>query len=303
MAAVRVSPPSQGLLDFYAQATGNSDGGRHAERLAALPEGVVELANVIQRLLIYGDVAQAFYGVDIAPQRQRETHLRRVEDMLDRVLELDARPLVAARALDKRLVGVCHHYMLLLVAALRAKHIPARGRCGFGAYFNAPYYEDHWVCEAWNALESRWVLVDAQLDETWRHKLHIRFKVHDVPRDQFVCAADAWQACRQGRADPARYGIFRGDLRGLWFIAGNLVRDLAALNKVEMLPFDVWGAQPGPDDRLDDERLAHFDWLAELTRRPDDAFDTLRRLYRHDDTLRVPATVFNAVLREQQAFA
>jgi len=37
---------------------------------------------------------------------------------------------------------------------------------------------------------------------------------------------------------------------------------LAALNKMEMLPWDVWGAQPQPDESLDEERLAFFDRLA-----------------------------------------
>jgi transglutaminase-like putative cysteine protease len=299
---VRAGPPTLELLDFYARPSGNSDAGRHAARLASLPDGIAEIANAIQGLLIYADVAQDYYGVDIPPYRLSETHLRRAEAMLDQVLALDGRPLNLSRPLDKRLVGVCRHYALLLVAALRAKHIPARARCGFAAYFNAPYQEDHWICEAWNALESRWVRVDAQLDEVWRSKHSIGFDVLDLPRDRFVTAAEAWQACRAGRADPARYGIYKGNLRGLWFIAGNLVRDLAALNKVEVLPFDVWGAQPRSDERLDSEQLAHFDWLAELTRLPDDAFDTLRRLYEHDDTLRVPAHVFNAVLQERQPF-
>ena len=30
-------------------------------------------------------------------------------------------------------------------------------------------------------------------------------------------------------------------MRGLWFIAGNLIRDAAALNNMETLPWDVGG--------------------------------------------------------------
>ena len=52
--------------------------------------------------------------------------------------------------------------------------------------------------------------------------------------------------------------------RGLWFIAEDLVRDVAALNKMEMLPWDVWGAQPKPDEQLDDDHLAFFDKPATL---------------------------------------
>jgi hypothetical protein len=181
---------------------------------------------------------------------------------------------------------------------LRAKGVPARARCGFGAYFNAGHFEDHWVCEYWNAAVARWVLVDAQIDELQRAKLNPDFDVLDVPRDRFVIAGDAWAQCRAGEADPSTFGIFA--MRGLWFIAGNLMRDVAALNNMEMLPWDVWGAMVRPDEPLRDDQLALFDRLAEVTRAPDIAFAELRALYEGDDRLRVPATVFNGVLNRPE---
>jgi hypothetical protein len=83
-------------------------------------------------------------------------------------------------------------------------------------------------------------------------------------------------------------------MRGLWFIAGSLVRDIAALNKMEMLPWDVWDAQPRPNDVLGDDQLEFFDQLAALSREPDTSFEEARRRYEGDDRLRVPV-VFNAV--------
>lgn len=50
---------------------------------------------------------------------------------------------------------------------------------------------------------------------------------------------EAWRLCRAGQADPDLFGIF--DLQGLWFIRGNVVRDLAPLNKMELLTWDCWG--------------------------------------------------------------
>jgi hypothetical protein len=44
----------------------------------------------------------------------------------------------------------------------------------------------------WNAAEARWILVDAQIDELQRAKLHPDFDLLDVPRDRFVIAGDAW---------------------------------------------------------------------------------------------------------------
>jgi hypothetical protein len=144
------------------------------------------------------------------------------------------------------------------------------------------------------------MLVDPQFDEVWREKLNIRHDILDVPRDQFLVAADAWEQCRRGAADPSRFGIGFADLRGLWFVAGDLVRDLAALNKIEMLPWDIWGAQPRPDRSLDANQLAFFDRAA-LTREPDAAFAELRSLYESDDRLRVPPIVFNALTNHREA--
>jgi hypothetical protein len=78
------------------------------------------------------------------------------------------------------------------------------------------------------------------------------------------------------------------------------VRDVAALNNVEMLPWDVWGGMVRPDESIDSEGLELFDRLAALTQVPDAGFDELRSLYEHDDRLRVPPTVRNAVLNRKE---
>jgi hypothetical protein len=83
---------------------------------------------------------------------------------------------------------------------------------------------------------------------------------------------------------------------GDWWIAANLIRDVAALNNVEMLPWDCWGAMPKPGEMIDDERVALFDRLVALTRDPDFRLSQLTGMYESDDRLRVPGTVFNAVL-------
>jgi hypothetical protein len=133
-------------------------------------------------------------------------------------------------------------------------------------------------------------LFDPQLDERQRELFKIGFDTADVPRDQFVVAGDAWSLCRSGRTDPDAFGIL--DVYGLWFIAGNLVRDVAALNNREMLPWDVWGTMPRKGSELD---LAFFDRLAIVSREPDAHVDELYVLY-SDERVRVPGTVFNAVL-------
>jgi hypothetical protein len=287
-------------LDYYAELAPMTDPGPYAPMFAALPNDVGALARVIQGLAVHEYAALDFYGFRVPEARKDESHIRSVEHMVDRLLAIEDQPLDVSRPVEKRLVGVCHHHMLFLVAMLRAHGIPARARCGFGTYFNPGYSEDHWLCEFWSAPDGRWRFVDPQFDEAWRGGLHIDHDVLDVPRDRFLVAADAWKRCRDGDADPSKFGIFKGDLRGLWFIAGNLVHDLAALNKVEMLPWDAWGAFPKPNEALGRDQLAYFDRLAALTKDPDERFDDVREVYDADAGLKVPARVFNSIRQRME---
>jgi hypothetical protein len=75
---------------------------------------------------------------------------------------------------------------------------------------------------------------------------------------------------------------------------------VAALNSMEMLPWDGWGAMPKPGEPIDDERAALFDRLAALTRNPDFPQPALTEAYESDDRLRVPGTVFNGVLNRTE---
>jgi len=286
-------------LAFYAAPSPMTAAGRHEALFAALPDDPAGLARVVPGLLLHEFWPKA-YGMAAEDLRTGESHIRPVERVLDRLLQRDGAPLAEARPARLRAVGVCRHFALLLAAMLRAKGVPARVRCGFADYFNPGWFEDHWVCERWSAEERRWILTDAQLDDVQRAALKIDFDPLDVPRDRFLVAGDAWAASRSGQADPARFGIFRGDLRGLWFVAGDLVRDLAALNGVEMLAWDVWGAMPSPGATIPPADLALFDRIAALSRAPDAAFPSLRALYRDDARLAVPAAVFNAVLNREE---
>ena len=276
-------------FDRYLKPVAMSDPGRHAVLFDGLPRDIAALAKTVQGLLIHQHIAPA-YGVTLSRDQQAQPHVRSVERILDDIATRDGQPLAAARAIDKRQVGVCRHFTLLHVAMLRTFGIPARARCGFAAYFERGKYIDHWVTEYWNDEKKSWALFDAQIDDRQRQLFRIEFNTSDVPRDQFVVAGDAWSRCRSGRIDPGACGIL--DMHGLWFIAGNLVRDIAALNNREMLPWDVWGAMPAQDGELD---LAFFDRLAVVSREPDARLDELSALY-GDERVSVPGTVFNVVL-------
>jgi hypothetical protein len=288
----------QQILDFYTRPGVMTATGECEQAFEELPRGVSKLAGVVQGVLLHEHLAGPVYGVALSGERRLESHIRSTERMLAGVFDHDSAPLAEARPVDRRLVGTCRNFTVLLVAMLRAEGVPARARCGFGAYFLPGRFVDHWVGEYWNAEQAGWVRVDAQLDGAQRELLKVDFDVLDVPEDRFLIAGDAWAQCRTGEADPEAFGMH--DMHGLWFIAGNLVRDVASLNNMEMLPWDVWGAMPAPDQALSDEQLAFFDRLAALTHAPDTSFDELRALYQGAQGLQVPDTVFNAVLNRPE---
>jgi Transglutaminase-like superfamily len=258
------------------------------QAFAGLPNDPASLASVVQGLLMHEHVAPA-YGLKLSAAKHAEAHVRPVEEIVRQIVAHDPRPLTAPRAPGERQVGVCRHFTLLHVAMLRRAGLRGRARCGFGAYFEKGKFIDHWVTEYWNEGRKAWVLVDAQLDARQRELFGIAFDPLDVPREQFLVAGDAWQRCRAGRADPGAFGIL--DMHGLWFIAGNVIRDVAALNDRVMLPWDVWGAMSPKDDEID---RAFIDRLAALTVEPDRQFGEIRAVYQ-DPRVTVPATVFNAV--------
>jgi hypothetical protein len=262
----------------YQQHGSMSDPGAFAHLYTDLPTQIEDLVNVVQGTTIHVYWA-ARYGLELSPERQSEVQLRTMQRRLARTLELDPRPITQPRSVDKKLVGNCRDHSLLLVSMLRHQGVPARARCGFGAYFMPNHYEDHWVAEYWNATEQRWVMVDAQLDALQRGVMHIAFNPLDVPRDQFIVGGKAWQMARSGAADPDAFGIF--DMKGLGFIRGNLVRDLAALNKMELLPWDCWGVIL--EESLEDPGdLSALDEAAALTAVDAPDMERVRACYESD---------------------
>jgi hypothetical protein len=257
-------------------------------------DGVPDLAAVVelvQGLLIYDVVAKPLYGVDLPAEFADAIHIRSTHELLDLLGGCTPRP--AAERAGAR----CRTYALLTVAFLRAADVPARVRCGFGAYFNPGWFEDHWAAEYWHARDRRWIMVDAQIDAQWTAMIAYTGNSLDLRPDEFVTAGRAWTAWRNAETDPDRYGLSAINEHGAFWIAGNLRLDVAALNKVEMLPWDVWGAgwepqQPVPED------LSLFDTMAALTADPDRNLDRIRALYRSNDDVRMNGTVFN-VLRQR----
>lgn len=252
---------------YYSAQSATTDPGRCGLLYVDLPSEIAALVAIVQGLVIDKDFV-GLYGLTLEePERLGEVDTRYACDILARLADRDDRTLARVpREPSARFVGSCRDYALLLCSMLRHLGIPARLRFGFATYFSKEpdRYGDHCVCEYWNDAQRRWVLVDPNVDPVVKSRLGVTADALDLTREQFVVAADGWRLARDGRVDPDCFGVPSIGIRGLWFIRGSLMRDLAALNKVEMLPWDYWGlADRTPINALPTEELPLLDALAQ----------------------------------------
>lgn len=279
--------------EFYRHHGPMTAPGAYSAMLAPMPGDIATACRIVQGTLIHRDIAPWLYDLTLSDAARDLANVRPVAEMLSQIQALSDRPLAEAREPKQRLPVVCRHFATMLCSILREQGVPARARCGFGAYFKPGRFEDHWVAEYWNATQHRWMLVDAQLDPVQRAAFKTSVDPLDVPRDRFIIAGDAWQQCRKGQADPNLFGLSILNEQGLWWVAQNLIRDVAALNRMEMLPWDVWGAMPKPATVMTDADIDLFDRVSEITLAADSALPDLLEIYR-DDRLRVSDVIFNA---------
>jgi hypothetical protein len=73
----------------------------------------------------------------------------------------------------------------------------------------------------------------------------------------------------------------------MWEVQGNVVRDLASLNRVEALPWDEWGLIPTHYDNLEPEDIGLLDQLATVSAAGGPLQQAIEA-YRSDPRLPVP---------------
>ena len=108
----------------------------NAKQFRTMPKDLAARCEIIQGVLIHRDIAPFLYQVNLSEEQREEAHIRPIEQMLARIHAIDSRPLTTPRETTHRLPSVCRHFSLMLCSILRENSIPARARCGFGAYFN-----------------------------------------------------------------------------------------------------------------------------------------------------------------------
>ena len=127
--------------------------------------------------------------------------------------------------------------MVLSCAFLQHRGIAARARCGFASYFDEGSNVDHWVVEHRPDDAASWTRLDPEI-----LGVQIVADPSDLRPGEFLSGGEAWMLCRSGDVDPMRFGVHGvPENFGIGEVRGNVIRDLAALNQVEMLPWDHWG--------------------------------------------------------------
>ncbi len=297
---------------------------KHKDFIEWLTDDPSVICQVVQGLIVH-DLWIGHYGESYNKDHEYSQKTAYMEDLLDKVLEIDSSNLAIPRHPRDRVIACCREFATLMCALLRAKGIPARSRCGFAVYFGwNGKYEDHWICEYWNG--DRWVMSDPQLDpfqqssvinwalntihsiEKKTHRIK-QFNPRDLKSDEFVTAGQAWKLCREGNANPEDFGISCPNrpewgidsLYGLWFVRGQLLRDFAALNKVETVPYLVrickgldwkpWHLVYAKDSELTDDELLLLDAVAEITSDVDANFNEIHETYTKNIDLVVPKEI------------
>lgn len=243
----------------------------------------VDICRPVAALVIQPDDARA---LGLPEDRYTTNQIRPAHELVQHLLALDPAPVTVAREPQLRIVGTCRHFAVLACALLRHRRIASRVRCGFATYFQPGQGLDHWITEYRDHNQGRWVRIDSEvLAQT------VVATPADLRPGQFLTGGEAWTAFRRGEIDDSQFGVYGTQNWGAAEIRGNAVKDLAALNKVETLPWDEWGrmteayeGRTGPD----------YDELLDTLAAACDADDptTLARLYHRND-LQVPAALIS----------
>jgi hypothetical protein len=266
------------VIDYTSPGPLTGVGGVDLLTLDPLPADPTGICRAVPHLVIQPSDAQS---LNLSGDRFDENQIRPASVLFERLLALDPAPVTIAREPGKRVVGTCRHFAVMSCALLRHRGIAARVRCGFATYFQSGQGVDHWITEYRDEGRERWIRIDSEIlgQKVLSH-------ADDLRPGEFLSGGEAWVAYRRGEIDASQFGVYGTQNWGPAEIRGNAVKDLAAMNKVEMLPWDEWGRMT---DAYDGKTGAEYDLLldeiAEVC--AGDNPVAVRALYEHED-LRVP---------------
>ena len=205
------------VLDFYCQYSSYTNPGKYEYLYENLPDSLPALCQLIQKQFMH-IVAEYPSYKDVMPSESRYdiNKYTTIESILEALYHKDSNGLTLNRKPEDRLVFSCQNYALMLTSMLKYKGIPARVRYGHATYLIPDYHASHVICEVWNKTETRWMLVDPNVN------------MIDFERDKFDFSNEAWLQMQKGEIDPNLFGI-PGKYSGEGSISGKISADLASV--------------------------------------------------------------------------
>lgn len=251
-------------LSYYRTQSPFTDPGSYQELYAPLPKTVPEICSVVQGLFL--DYRER-YKYPIVNERLLCMHARTANAVIKFVLSWNKSPLAEARPDPDRFLAATSDYANLFVSMARNAGIAARKRVGFvnnESFEQAEYYDE---------AEKQWKLIDPS----------------GLAEGDFVPAAQVWQACRSGKLDPNQFSSATD--KGMPLVLANLMLDVAAVNKRELLIWDRFSWSLRPLDEFSDRAWNTLDKAAGLLLAGDEGLEELQALYDREEGLQVPRII------------
>ena len=253
-------------LTYFASQSALTDLGKYGEQYAAVPADVTAICGVVQGLFLKQEER---YKYPIVNERLLGTHARQVSAVLDWVMKFKkGGNVVDAREIPDKFLASSSDYANLFVAICREKGIAARKRVGFANGASCDYAE-YWDGSAWKQIDPSGEI-----------------------EGEIVSAAKVWTACRAGEDDAAKYVADAQTKHIGWeAVRTNLILDLAAMNKVELLNWDRYGWLLRPFADFSDKALATMDTAAAALLKADEDFDAVLAVYENEEGLQAPRMI------------
>ena len=276
------------ILEFYKQTSLFTELGFYKEFVQKFPNDIKDLCLLQRMQIIHPAVFQdkdiikktdCFWGnmteIPLARIHYEDDYFPTAISMLAELLRRSSSYSKERKAKDKIQV-TCRGQAILLAATLKAKGIPARARSGFASYVEPGEYWDHWITEYFDEKTNSWILADADCccnDD-------LDFDIYNIPRDKFLCGAEAYLAMRNKTileekiiyaSNPLTKGM-KAALRGLFY-------DFHSLMNNEIIFLHVPTYIHEKNFLLNEEEYKELDALATLMLDPNNNFDELLNIW------------------------
>ncbi len=277
-------------LDFYIEQSKYSAPGKYSNLFDNLPESIIEISKIVHNLIVHQEDTKEFYGFKVPSDKKLQPNTRYVEKILEIIINCNNQLLSVVRKPKERFIGTCRDFALLTCSILRHQNIPARVRCGFADYFHHDWFSDHWVCEYFDKKNKKWKLVDSELGKEEVRKYQIDFDTIDIPRNKFIVAGKAWLLALENKINSDLLGVKDIGVKGFWFIKADVIRDLAALNKIELLAWDYTDFIDDPFKNINErskEEITLINNIAFTTSKDKIDFDKVFQIYNSNKNLQI----------------